>query len=284
LANSAVLHADETRWSLRSVWALLTEKARVLLYGVPKDAATLALLVDAEQFPGICISDNAAVYRKFNRVQKCWAHLLRKAIRLTLLAPDNAEYRNFTDRLYAIYLQARQAQQDGRLKEAGRTRRISELDDAIFDLCAPVWRAELPKSEGLEDDYRLLCNELMELMLGHALFTFVGAAPIDTPLGQSVPLANTNNEAERTLRSPALARNTGRGNKTSRGARRQTILVSVLESLRCYLPRYTLAAVIEEVSDWLARSCSRFERMCQALNLSRPPTLILSCLYPAVSV
>src|SRR4051812_46104376 len=40
LAHSLVVHADETRWSLKSVWALLSEKARVLLFGVPKDAAT----------------------------------------------------------------------------------------------------------------------------------------------------------------------------------------------------------------------------------------------------
>src|SRR4051794_13988791 len=43
LASSLVVHADETRWSLNSVWAFLSEKARVLLllFGVHKDAATL---------------------------------------------------------------------------------------------------------------------------------------------------------------------------------------------------------------------------------------------------
>jgi hypothetical protein len=35
LAHSLVVHADETRWSLNSVWAFLSEKARVLLFGVP---------------------------------------------------------------------------------------------------------------------------------------------------------------------------------------------------------------------------------------------------------
>ena len=36
------------------------------------------------------------------------------------------------------------------------------------------------------------------------------------------------------------ARDTGRTNKTLVGARRQTIIVSVLESLRLYLPTFTL--------------------------------------------
>jgi len=33
LAVSAVVHADETSWSLNSVWAFLSEKARVLIFG-----------------------------------------------------------------------------------------------------------------------------------------------------------------------------------------------------------------------------------------------------------
>jgi len=52
------------------------------------------------------ISDDAAVYANFTHSQKCWAHLLRKAIKLTLLEPDNAEYRAFADRLLAIYREA----------------------------------------------------------------------------------------------------------------------------------------------------------------------------------
>ncbi len=41
LAHSAVVHADETSWSINSVWAFLSERARVLWFGVHKDAATL---------------------------------------------------------------------------------------------------------------------------------------------------------------------------------------------------------------------------------------------------
>src|SRR5277367_2581289 len=85
LANSLVVHADETSWSINSVWAFLSEKARILLFGVHKDAATLHQLLDPESFAGLVISDNAAVYGNFTEAQKCWAHLLRKAIKLTLL-------------------------------------------------------------------------------------------------------------------------------------------------------------------------------------------------------
>ncbi len=92
LANSAVVHADETSWSLNSVWAFLSEQVRLLFFGVPKDAATLEQILDPATFSGILISDDAAVYRHFTHSHKCWAHLLRKAIKLTLLDPEVAVF------------------------------------------------------------------------------------------------------------------------------------------------------------------------------------------------
>jgi hypothetical protein len=54
LANSLVVHTDETGWSLNSVWAFLSEKARLLLFGVHKDAATLQALLDPATFAVCC--------------------------------------------------------------------------------------------------------------------------------------------------------------------------------------------------------------------------------------
>ena len=176
LAHSAVVHADETSWSIRSVRAFLSEKARVLFFGVHKDAATLKAILDPETFAGIVISDDAAVYANFSQSQKCWAHLLRKAIKRTLLEPANADYRHFT---------------------------------------------------------------------------------VTFPNGETKAVGGTNNESERTLRPPAEARKTGRTNKTIRGARRQTILVSVLESLRLHVGEYTLPNLIAEIRHWgqTGRNC-----------------------------
>jgi hypothetical protein len=280
LANSAVVHADETSWSINSVWAFLSEKVRVLFFGVHKDAQTLKQILDAETFAGIVISDDAAVYANFMQSQKCWAHLLRKAIKLTLMEPDNAEYRRLCDRLLEIYRQACRVQRDRRLGDAGRARKVVELDDEILELCGPVWCAELPPLEGPDDDYRLLCNELMRLMLQQQLFTFVTAAPVPTPTGEVIPVAGTNNEAERTLRSPAEARKTGRTNKTPRGARRQTVLTSVLESLRQQLPSFTLSSVVEEIRRWTTRGRSCFSELMRKLRLQPPEKSILDTLLP----
>lgn len=283
LANSLVVHADETRWSLHSVWAFLSEKTRVLCFGVHKDAATLQQLLDPATFAGIVISDDAAVYEHFSAAQKCWAHLLRKAIKLTLHEPNNVTYRAFTDRLLEIYRAACRVQRDRRLGNAGRARKVAALDEAIFDLCAPVWLAELPPLEGCANDYRLLNNELMRLAIAQQLFTFVTAAPVQQPNGTTATVAGTNNEAERTLRGAAQARSSGRTNKTQAGARRQTIVTSVLESLRLYLPSFTLASVLAELRHWWAVGQSCFAKLLKKLKLDVSEEPILDRLFPSPS-
>jgi transposase len=281
LANSWVVHADETSWSIHSVWAFLSEKARLVFFGVHKDAETLEQILDPDTFAGLVISDDAAVYANFSQAQKCWAHLLRKAIKLTLQEPENPEYRQFTDRLLEIYRQACRVQRDGRMSAAGRAGKVAGLDDAILDLCAPMWFLELPPLEdGPENDYRLLVNEVMRLGLEQQLFTFVTAEPAVQPNGVSQPVAGTNNEAERTLRGPAEARKTGRTSKTLVGARRQTIIVSVLESLRLYLPTFTLVSVIAEINRWWQVGQSCFTQLLNKMKLPRPTHSILDKVMP----
>jgi transposase len=277
LANSLVVHTDETGWSIHSVWAFLSEKVRILFFGVRKDAETLRQILDPATFAGLVISDDAAVYANFTQSQKCWAHFLRKAIRLTLLEPTNAEYRRFLDRLLEIYREACRVQRDRRLSAAGRANKVMALDDAILELCGPMWVAELPPGEGPEDDYRRLCNELMRVMLAKQLFTFVTAEPVAKPNGETLAVSGTNNESERTLRSPAQARDTGRTSKTVPGARRQTVIVSVLESLRQYLPTYTLSSVIEEIRRWYETGRSCFVRLATKLRLTNAHSLTNGC-------
>lgn len=282
LAHSAVVHTDETSWSIHSVWAFLSEKVRLLFFGVHKDAATLQQILDPASFAGIVISDDAAVYANFTQSQKCWAHLLRKAIKLTLLEPENEEYRSFTDRLLEIYRKACRVQCDGRLSDAGRATKVAELDDEILELCSPVWLLELPPlEEGPANDYRLLCNELMKLMLAEQLFVFVTAPAVEDPQGELRLVAGTNNEAERSLRGAATDRKTGRTSKTVRGARRRTVIVSVLESLRPHLPRFTLSQLIDEIQQWQSLGESIFERLRRQLNLPPPTTSLLDALIPA---
>ena len=280
LAHSLVVHADETGWSLKSVWALLSEQARVLLFGVHKDAETLKQVLDPATFAGLVVSDHAAVYDQFTLGQKCWAHLLRKGIKLTLQDPANGAYRTLTDGLLALYHAACRLQRDQRYSPAGRASRVPLLDDAVWDLCGVLEFADRPPRVGLEHDYYLLVQEVLDLMFRQQLFQFVTAAPVQQPNGTTQPVAGTNNEAERTLRTPAQAPQTGRSNKTAAGARRQTVVASVLESLRLYLPSFTLQGVLAELERWQQAGRSCFARLLAQLQLTLPATSPLDRLFP----
>jgi hypothetical protein len=280
LAHSLVVHTDETRWSINSVWAFLSEKARVLLFGVPKDAETLKVMLDPATFAGLVISDDAAVYENFSAAQKCWAHLLRKAIKLTLQDPNNVDYRHFTDTLLEIYREAVHTQGDGRLGDAGRARKVAELDEAIVQLCLPTCFKDSTSVQGLDHDYCLLVKEVFRLMIKRELFQFVTAAAVPQPNGEINPVGGTNNEAERTLRGAAQARTTGRTSKTLQGARRQTILTSVLESLRLHLKDFRLASVLDELQHWWQVGHSCFTALLRKLQLSVPEKPAIDQLLP----
>lgn len=274
LAHSAVVYADETSWSINSVWAFLSDQARVLFFGVHKDAQTLKAILNRETFSGVLVSDDAAVYQNFTKAQKCWAHLLRKAIKLTLIAPENAAYREFADQLLALYRKALRVKQDRRLSDQGRERKVTELEDELIILCPDSSRWwDDSTLEQAEDSCRLLVNELMRLLLDRELFTFVLEADV----------AGTNNESERTLRDSAQARKTGRTNKTPRGARRQTIVRSVLESLRTQLSRYCLGTVVEEVQRWWQRGRSCFSELAERYGIDPPETSVLDTVLPLPS-
>lgn len=251
LANSAVVYCDETSWSINSVWAFVTEHLSVLFYGVHKDGETLAQILDKAKFAGVLVSDDAAVYQGFSQAQKCWAHLIRKAIKLTLQSPESATYREFADRLLELYRRAKRIAADGRLSDAGRQERVGVLDDELLSLCSTRWLDDDTDGGEVENDYRRLCNEIMRLMLAEELFTFVTTAGVD----------GNNNVSERQLRDDAMARKTGRTSKTTTGAKRQSIISSVLQSIGKQLEAFTLASVIAEATRWLQLGRSCFQEM-----------------------
>lgn len=257
LAVSAVVHADETGWSINSVWAFLSEQARVTVFGCHKDGATLAALLNKDEFKGVLVSDDAAVYQGFDRAQKCWAHLLRKAIKLTLLKPHRPRYRKFLDALLDIYRRGKKIAADKRLSEAGRRLRADQLHDAIYDCTANRFCDKRPPTDDVEKDFCNLIHEILRLLREDELFTYVIQPEV----------AGTNNESERSLRSAAQDRRTGRTSKTERGARRRTIIGSVLDSLRLHLPTPNLSGVQAEIARWYDEGVSCFRRMVASLKI-----------------
>ena len=258
LAVSGVVYADETGWSLNSVWAFLSEHARITVFGCRKNAETLAVLLKKDVFKGILVSDDAAVYQGFSRSQKCWSHLLRKAIRLTLLEPGREKYRRFLDALLEIYRTGKSIAADRRMSEAGRARRVDSLRDAICDCTGERFVDESKPTDEAEKEFRNLVHEIVRLSGDDELFTYVIYPEAD----------GTNNISERHLREPAKDRVTGQANKTLRGAQRRTVITSVLDSIRLKLKTRTLNSVMEELKEWAASGIGRFRREVQNRQLA----------------
>jgi transposase len=261
LAHAAVVYMDETGWKVGtahcSLWAFAAEWQRVFLFGCRKDDDTLDQILPPDVFDGIGVSDNAKVYcGRFAQAQKCWAHLLRKAIRLALLNPQKKRYQHFLDQLLALYYHAKRAAADGRLGEQGRKERVGQLEDRLCKILLPHLRDNTADTTGPEHDFAKLVNELARLLEAEELFTFVLQPVVEA----------TNNKMERILRSPASDRKAGRTNQTGAGAHRRSVIVSVLESLRVNLESFNLTMVLDEVGRWMKEGISLFARQWQALQ------------------
>jgi transposase len=257
LVEAAVVHLDETGWKVGqencSLWVFASKLQRVFLFGCRKDGDTLEQMLPADVFDGVAVTDDAAVYRhRFTAGQKCWAHLLRKAIRLALLYPRRKTYQRFLDELLKLYRDAKRAAADKRLGVEGRKRQVSELEGRLCRLCQPHWK-QTPDMKPHEKEFANLANELVERMMDNELFTFVTNPDVEP----------TNNLSERLLRGAAQDRKIGRTNKNCSGARRRSVIVSVFESLRASLPQFTLHSVIQEVRRWMKDGISLFDRQWQ---------------------
>ena len=64
------------------------------------------------------------------------------------------------------------------------------------------------------------------------------------------------------------------------GARRQTILTSVLESLRLYLPTFTLSSVVAEIDRWIEQGRSCFAALLNKLKIRTPRQSVLHQVLP----
>jgi transposase len=264
LVHAAVVYMDETGWKVGtegcSLWTFASKLHRIFLFGCRKDGDTLDQMLPPDLFEGVGVSDDAAVYRRrFVQAQKCWAHLLRKAIRLALLYPRKKTYQRFLDQLLQLYYDAKRAAADQRLGPLGRERRVSELEGRLSELCNPYW-CQKPEMKPHERDFANLVNELLERMMDEELFTFVLNPEVEA----------TNNLTERLQRSPAEDRKAGRTSKTAAGAHRRSVIVSVLESLRANLAEFTLDSVLEEVRRWMQEGVSLFTRQWQEAKGTRP--------------
>ncbi len=263
LAHAAIVYMDEMGWKVGNekcfLWAFASQLQRVFLFGCHKDDATLDQMLPPDLFDGIGVSDDAAVYEnRFTQGQKCWAHLLRKAIKLALLYPHKKKYQCFLDEVLQIYRDGKSAAADGRLGEVGRRQRVDDLSSRLLDVCVRHRETTTPQTPH-EREFANLVEEIQRLLLAEELFTFVLVPEVEA----------TNNLSERNLRGSAQDRKANRTNKTANGAHRRSVIVSVLESLRVNLEKFCLTTVLAEVTRWMEKGVSLFAEQWQAFQAAR---------------
>lgn len=276
IVRAAVLYVDETGWKVGKkncytwIFSTLTEVLYKCGVGRGKDVLNETL---GEKFDGTGVSDDYAAYDSiFSKHQLCWAHPLRKSLELTLRNPENKEYRRFSAALFNVYYDAVRLSKDKRLT-VGREAKAEMLERRLRRLCrrhgetivteklAAESRKRDPQSlisvtSDSEATMIRLQNQLYEKSSN--MFVFVRNPEVEP----------TNNRSERQARPEALARKASRTSKTDSGAKRRSIIMTVLASLDRRLKRFTLSEIVATVQESLHSGIALFLPLPK-----RPPPL-----------
>ena len=211
LQLAEILHVDETPWyqkgKLYWLWVAINSKTAVFRIA-PRTKAEFKQLVN-EAFVGWLITDGYGAYRHRERRQRCLAHLIRKAIRISQSIYSRiarigrlilGNLRNF---IHAI--------------REGKNR--AELDQIICSLrgiCYVGKNANQVRYQKLKALASEILNDWDAVI-----------AAVNNP---HLPL--TNNEAERALRHAVIARRISHGTRTNEGSIAYSCLLSVIETCR----------------------------------------------------
>ena len=285
IALQTIVYIDETGWKVGKkgcyTWIFSTAEHVLFRCGVSRKKSE-ATSVLGDFFNGIGVTDDYAAYKNlFSEHQLCWAHLLRKAIKLVLQNPDVTEYAEFMDQLCGIYHDAKELRDNVAASVVGeplndaaeRKAVVAKLQERIKLLCSRrgeeiiTLKAAAKSEPPIEstpshvETFLLLQRELADNV--DCLFVFVEHPEVEP----------TNNRSERNARREAEIRKGARTSKTDRGAKRRSIIVTVLASLRTRISKLTLSNMLAEVGRWVDTGKSLFELELEAIQAKRgPPT------------
>lgn len=252
-----VLFIDETGWKIGKensyTWIFRSFTHTLLLYGEKRDEAVLDRILPRERFRGVGSSDCYKIYEnRFKVAQKCWAHFLRKAIKLMLLYPEKKPYEKFFKSLYGIFTDAKALKLQDTKKDDG----IVLLEERVKTLCTENERKLTKQTLKDEREFVNLQKNLIRNLKD--LFTFVRITAVEP----------TNNTAEQGLRHVARSRNNYQTSKSKAGAERHSVLASVFFSLKQNLKEFTVQTVTEEIIRWQRTGKSLFAEQLETLRFA----------------
>jgi transposase len=217
IRGSPSVTPDETGWRVggRLWWMWAFSSPQVTVYAIqPGRGFEEAAAVLGVDFAGFLVRDGGSVYRQFSRAmhQSCLAHLLRRCREMTLVAgAGGAELPRTVQAILQRALQLRERRDQGQIGERGvavaRGRLEAQLDRTLQR------RFRSPQN-------RRLANHLLRER--DALFTFLNCPGLEA----------TNWRAEQAIRPMVVTRKVWGGNRTTQGARTQSVLVSILQTCR----------------------------------------------------
>jgi len=283
IALQTIVYIDETGWKVGSkscyTWIFSTSMHVLFRCGVSRKK-TEATAILGGSFGGIGVTDDYAAYKNmFSEHQLCWAHLIRKAIKLMLQNPEETEYAEFWDQLCLIYHDAKELSKevtvavegDSLNSAEGRRAAIEKLQARITDLCdrreetiitakaAAKSQPPIKPTAPPVATFLLLQRELADQL--ECLFVFVEHPDVEP----------TNNRSERNARREAEIRKGARTSKTAKGAKRRSTIVTVFASLRTRIGNFTLANMLAEVGRWATAGVSLFQIELDAIKANLPP-------------
>jgi transposase len=215
--ESATLHADETGWRVSGTthWLWCFNNSENVFYMIDRSRGSPALAkFFSRAFEGTLITDFWSPYEAVVCAdkQKCWPHLLRDVAAVDEVAHDHQEWKSFSRRLVGVYRDAKKLHpQRATMAEEAYDMAVARLEGRISNLASEKWE---------HPDANRLAKRLSKH--GYELLTFLWHS--------EVPMSN--NAGERAIRPAVMIRKNSYCNHSDRGALTQSVLMSVLRTLR----------------------------------------------------
>lgn len=215
--DSLKLHADETSWRVsgKTHWLWCFAGDDSVFYMIDRSRGSPALQkFFTEAFEGTLITDFWSPYDAVVCAdkQKCWPHLLRDAAAVSEKHGAHPEWKSFSRRLVSVYRDAKKLHaQKGKLDEAAYDVAVARLESRLAKLGGESW--EHPDANRLSKRMAKYGNELLT-------FLWYDEVPSD------------NNAGERAIRPAVMIRKNSYCNHSDRGALTQSVLMTVLRTLR----------------------------------------------------
>ena len=204
---------DETGWREDGengyLWGFFTERERYFEYRKSR-AGRVPEEILGKDFGGIVSCDFYGGYNKFDRLQRCWVHLLRDAKTLAERNADRPEVLAWVEALKTLYREAK----DFSARSPRRRRRARAACEQRAEALAR------PYGQDPEAPQRVLSQGILK-HLGE-LFVFV----------EHPEVPSDNNLAERSLRPAVIARKVSGGTRSPKGSQTWTGLRSLFSTWR----------------------------------------------------